>query len=229
MDPLYRKTFDQLTMDKRRAGELRTRLAHRCAERNKEERNMKQSRNTRRPLAALIAVGVVLALTVTAFAYGDQIFQVFHMMTGDVTFSGEILEEGAGENGAFYTLVEGTVTADNSTSPVEVRDGRLYFIMNGEEIDITDQVSNETPYLYDCIGPDGLRHIFLVGGTPETPGWMEISVEEGPDGACQLAGCTAGYENEAGDLTDAPWFLAGLEQMKTRFGLDWIVSITGND
>ncbi len=46
--------------------------------------------------------------------------------------------------------VQGTVCVhtDNLTEPVSFENGRMYFIVNNEHIDITDQVSETEPYIY---------------------------------------------------------------------------------
>lgn len=49
----------------------------------------------------------------------------------------------------------------------EVRDGRLYFIANGEDIDITDQCSMDTAFIYVVEDSFGYIHYLCVGGTPE--------------------------------------------------------------
>lgn len=56
----------------------------------------------------------------------------------------------------------------------EVRDGRLYFIANGEEIDITDQCSYDTVFLYTYQDQAGFTHYLGVGGTPEHWGYSEV-------------------------------------------------------
>lgn len=55
----------------------------------------------------------------------------------------------------------------------EVRDGRLYFIANGENIDITDQCSMDTAFVYITEDNLGYIHYLCVGGTPENWGEEE--------------------------------------------------------
>lgn len=58
---------------------------------------------------------------------------------------------------------------------VKYEDGRLIFNRNGgQRIDITDLVSEETPYIYDASDPDtGMVYYIVMGGTPESFGWFE--------------------------------------------------------
>lgn len=58
---------------------------------------------------------------------------------------------------------------DNSLSnalmiAVTVRDGRLYFVANGENIDITDAFSNDEPYEYFFMDDNGFMNYIAIGG-----------------------------------------------------------------
>lgn len=58
--------------------------------------------------------------------------------------------------------------------PVSLENGRLWFIADGQHIDITDLIDEETPYIYDGSDPEtGLVNYLIVGGTPENYGWHE--------------------------------------------------------
>ena len=50
-----------------------------------------------------------------------------------------------------------------SKSFAEYRDGRLYFTCNGEEMDITGQISEEKPFFYEYVDEYGLTHYRAVG------------------------------------------------------------------
>lgn len=60
-------------------------------------------------------------------------------------------------------------------SVVGYEDGRLIFDRDdGGRIDITDLVSEDTPYIYDASDPDtGMLYYIIMGGTPEFYGWLE--------------------------------------------------------
>ena len=148
----YQKMFDQIHLSAQRAGEVRRELAARRAQNKLEVTDMTDnSRNNRRPIAAILTVCAVAVLTVTAFASGG-LDHIIKMMT---------------------VQSEETVQTEETVSPVELReDGRLYLTINGENRDITDECSYETPYVYECEGEDGLRHIFIIGGGLEETGWV---------------------------------------------------------
>ena len=168
MDPLYQRTFDQIRMSKEGTGRVRAELASRCAQRRSEVTMNNSTSKTRRPLAAIVAVCAVLALTVTAFASSGLAEHIFHMISsGPIAVSED-------ENG--NVLVTGDFS--EPTSPVELReDGRLYFTANGEDADITDLCSNETPYVRECVDAEGQRHLFIIGGERDAIGWAECMVD----------------------------------------------------
>ena len=69
---------------------------------------------------------------------------------------------------------EGTVSGWIRTSTKELedvltlRDGRLYFNINGESTDITDFIDRTTPYIYPYDFPESEKPAYvIVGGTPE--------------------------------------------------------------
>lgn len=100
------------------------------------------------------------------------------------------------EDGIFVSFSGGIAVLDDEKSDyavekylsnesfhlAEVRDGRLYFVANGENIDITDLCSMETAFIYAVEDNDGRIHYLCVGGTPEYWGSEEYiwdpSIEE---------------------------------------------------
>lgn len=58
--------------------------------------------------------------------------------------------------------------------PIVLEDGRLWFVANGERLDLTELVDEETSYLYTFAGEGShLTHYVAVGGTAEDFGWAE--------------------------------------------------------
>ena len=106
-------------------------------------------------LAAALAAALVL-LVGAGFPYFQH-----RLVHGNLSF-----EQTA--NGGIIALV-------HYNDVVEYEDGRLFFNQkDGPRIDITDQVSEETPYIYDGSDPDtGMIYYIIMGGTPESFGWFE--------------------------------------------------------
>ena len=97
-----------------------------------------------------------------------------------------VLLVGAGYPYIQHQLVHGTLsfkqTGDGRITAfvhyndvVEYEDGRLIFNRDdGQRVDITDLVSEETPYIYDGSNPEtGMTYYIIMGGTPEFYGWLE--------------------------------------------------------
>ncbi len=93
---------------------------------------------------------------------------------------------GAGLPSVIYRLAAGgtlefmedaesrTVTYRQGNPPIALEDGRLYFVLDGQHTDLTGQISEDTPYLYDAGDPEqDLVCYLILGGTPDNYGWME--------------------------------------------------------
>ncbi|MDE7244842.1 MAG: hypothetical protein K2O18_12835 [Oscillospiraceae bacterium] len=195
---LYQRTFDQAHMSAERTAEIRQMLAGRGADHDREVSTMMKSR---KKTAAVLAVCAVLALSVTAFASGGGLTHVFQML------SGPAIQLAPSADGNYYFEGE---REEEPVSPVELReDGRLYLTVNGENRDITDECSYETPYVYTCAGEDGLQHTFIIGGEPESIGWIEYAGDEDEDFA--VGGTVVEIPGDT-PLKNLPWLNEGLEQ-----------------
>lgn len=154
---------------------------------------------------------------------------------------------------SFEKTSNGRITSFVRYSPaVELKDRRLLFNPdNGQQIDITDLVSEETSYIYDGSDSDtGMTYYIIMGGTPECYGYVElvdVSVAPsdfsfGPITAISEDGVkmttmysiavnnggndrysTGGFDIlELCDEMKLPWLLAGAEELGITFvGLDY--------
>ena len=68
-----------------------------------------------------------------------------------------------------------TISFIHDSEIVSYEDGRLIFNQDdGQRIDITDIISEETPYIYDGSDPDsGMIYYLVMGGTPKSYGWFQ--------------------------------------------------------
>lgn len=72
----------------------------------------------------------------------------------------------------------GYLYATKDNPPVELRGGRLWFTADGQELDITGLVDENTPYIYTRTDPgSGTTGYIIVGGTPENFGWAEFGAD----------------------------------------------------
>lgn len=67
--------------------------------------------------------------------------------------------------------------ADPNKDYAQVKDGRLYFVLDGEWTDITDQCSDTEAFRYEIKNDDGSREVILIGGTPELFGWWSLNFD----------------------------------------------------
>lgn len=97
----------------------------------------------------------------------------------------------AGLPGIVYQLANGTLTYEQTSTsktatlisgPLMSReDGRVFSLLNGEHVDITDLIDQNTPYINDCSDPDtGMTYYVIMGGTPEHYGWFQWVVTPDP-------------------------------------------------
>lgn len=98
--------------------------------------------------------------------------------------AGALLSIAAGLPGLVYRLANGTLTFTQTSNSkiatvfsdviMNLEDGRVFSLLNDEHVDITDRISQDTPYIIDCSDPEaGLTHYVVMGGTAEHYGWFE--------------------------------------------------------
>ena len=109
----------------------------------------------------LVAAALAACLALVGWAYGEQIYT---LMSGD--------QLSIGENHISISLSTGY---DEAGTPLVVswEAGRLWFVADGQHIDITDRINESTPYIYSSEDDEGNRTVVVVGGEPERCGWME--------------------------------------------------------
>ncbi len=111
-------------------------------------------------LAAALAVGCVLSIAAGLPA------QVYNFMSG-----GSMMNMPGSDRGEFVV---------SSDTPVTLEDGRIWLTANGEKLDITDKMDDNTPYIVEHTDKEnGTSGYFVAGGTPENFGWVEFPVIDG--------------------------------------------------
>lgn len=134
---------------------------------------------------------------------------------------------GAGviQNDQHFSVDFSTVSA-----PVRTQNGRVLLTVGRGEVDITDQIDQDTPYLYAGKNA-GLRDYLIVGGTPEELGYAEVWVNQ--EEVCLALQCgevSAMAQLDAQQfreemwrgIVELPWFNAGMEQLQEE--LDELLS-----
>ena len=111
-----------------------------------EQKTKKKSGKTAVRLILVAAVICLMTVTVSA----DSVRQLFGW-GGNVVITQ--YDDGA----------EVRIHTEKLTEPVEIRDGRMYFVVNGENMDITDQVSQTKAFTYSYEDTAGIIHDWVVG------------------------------------------------------------------
>lgn len=151
--------------------------------------------------AAAIAAILALVLTISpaARAAANEWMVKYFWPDSDLT-----IYEFKDENGN----VEGTVAVVDTEASTFARivNERLYFVGNGEKIDITDQITEDSPYYYSYVDEYGLTHDMAVGfsGTIENFGVYEFIWKEEDGQKNWTAGSGRNYMSSETE-TRYPW------------------------
>lgn len=159
-----------------------------------------QRKHKKTVVKLLLLAAAISLMTVTVSA--DSVRQLFGW-GGNM----EITDHGNG--------VEIVVNTDELTEPVEIRNGRMYFIVNGENLDITDQVSQTKAFTYSYEDAQGVTHIWVLGLNSEELehyGYAEYLKTDTWQG-----GYSARVNSNADGTTEAQW----LEIWKAENDCPW--------
>ena len=194
----YERTFDAVKMPQERQEQIREALSSRISEIERENNYMNtKSVAYRKPKVALIAAAIALScmlLAGFAFAYGTQIIEL--LGGGRI----ESAVSSSGDSSVSISIVE--------SYPYEVREGRVYFVLDCSGKDITSYCSEDTFYQYEKINENGYRHVLLIGGMPDNIGWTEIVFDENGNlvGSTGIGSAYTEWENIGRkQLGLAPW------------------------
>ena len=120
--------------------------AMRNKQRNKQADTSKDPAGYRRLPGPAVALATALLLVLangTAYAYtGEGIISRILSFANNAIFTESVDEEG-------NMVSSATLDTANATAPAVYQDGRLWFTANGENIDITEQISDSQAYIYD--------------------------------------------------------------------------------
>lgn len=159
----YRSIMEQVALSDQKKEEIMSMIQNHTTGKRHVPRGVKLG------LAAALAVGCVLSIAAGLPA------QVYNFVSGGQT----VVQSGTGDTS--FTL-NGDVAG-----PVSVENGRLMFTADGQKLDITDKVDENTPYILERVDPETKQKGYVVaGGTVDDFGWAEFFVAE--DGSCSMTG-----------------------------------------
>ena len=157
----YRHMMEQVALSDRKKEEIMEMIE------NKNTGKRRMPAVAKIALVAALAVGCVLSIAAGLPA------QVYNLMSG-----GQLVVEPGSASITFN---------DDEAAPLTIEDGRLWFTADGEKVDITGKVDENTPYIYERTDPaTGNKGYVIVGGTIDDHGWAEIFMTE--DGTCAVMG-----------------------------------------
>ena len=154
----------------------------------------------KRILTLALAAALMLSLGIVAYSAGQAIFG----WGGNMEIRSEKTAGGI-ENTVY-------VHTDDLTEPVSFENGRMYFIVNDEHIDITDQVSETEPFLYQYTDEEGVLHYWIIGKNgPESKLYGYAEYVHPPESEW-----TGGYVARTNGNT-APWLEKGKQELGLGF------------
>ena len=146
----------------------------------------------------------------TVYAHNYQIINKIFGWGNNLEITQEVDENG--ETSSISIL-----HTDNLTEPVKIDDGKIYFIVNDEKIDITDKISETTAFEYEYTDDEGNTHIWLVGLNSDNIkdyGYAEYIKNIDGD---WTGGYSARVNIESDGKTNAEW----LENAKSEKTIPW--------
>ena len=164
-------TFDKVVMDEARQQEIRSELM-----------GKKSAKKTW--LAPVIAIAA--AITVIMIVPGtreivvkaaEKIYGTFTATFNNLSISIEETSYTRSDGGEVYRI-NTTYDFGNFEPWGQVKDGRLYFVLDGKWEDVTDKCVDDNYFRYEQEGENGYKTIFYVGGTPDSFGWGQVVRKE---------------------------------------------------
>ena len=152
----------------------------------------------------VLAAALAACLALAGWSYGEQII---HLLSG-----GQVIRGGTGGAGYGTVIMSDGYDENGNPTIISLEDGRLWFVAGGQRVDVTDQVDEETPYVYTVTDEEDNLHYIIVGGTPEDYGWFEGV--QFPDGSGGGSGVPHSRTDLPTGTEDPVWLTAGKEQVQ---------------
>ena len=167
---------------------------------------VKKKRHTARK-AVVLAAALAACLALVGFTWGEQIIQ---LMSGGQVVIGQT---GMGGGYGTVTMSDGYDEAGNPTV-IALEEGRLWFVADGQRLDVTGQMDDGTPYVHTAVDEEGSLHYWIVGGTPADYGWFEgVKLPDGTGGGGGILHSRTDL-TQAEELAEPEWYLLGKEQVE---------------
>ena len=176
----FKRTFDGVKLTDKRQEEIKSELSSRLLERQKETLFMNEKTYSfKKHRVLVIAIVALLSLSLVGFAYGNQIIKLL---------GGGNIEQGKSDNGDNFISMDTGFVSD----PVRIEDGKIYFILDGSDTNITNQCSESSYFKYETTNEAGYRHVVVIGGTADNIGMAEFVWDENGE----FKGSNASYNTD---------------------------------
>ena len=175
------------------------------------DKDMKNKRVFNKKIMAVCTCCLAMfGVGATVYAHNYQIINKILGWGNNLEITQEVDENG--ETSSISIL-----HTDNLTEPVKIDDGKIYFVVNDEKIDITDKISETTAFEYEYTDDEGNTHIWLVGLNSDNIkdyGYAEYIKNIDGD---WTGGYSARVNIESDGKTNAEW----LENAKSEKTIPW--------
>lgn len=175
------------------------------------DKDMKNKRVFNKKIMAVCTCCLAMfGVGATVYAHNYQIINKIFGWGNNFEITQEVDENG--ETSSISIL-----HTDNLTEPVKIDDGKIYFVVNDEKIDITDKISETTAFKYEYTDDEGNTHIWLVGLNSDNIkdyGYAEYIKNIDGD---WTGGYSARVNIESDGKTNAEW----LENAKSEKTIPW--------
>ncbi|HHV09620.1 MAG TPA: hypothetical protein GXX75_04980 [Clostridiales bacterium] len=115
-------------------------------------------------VAGIIAALGMASATTVSFASEGKIFNSLYSFLNGSRITNEYDEK----TGMGKATIEMNATEN---PPVELDNGRIYFVADGNKTDITDQLTAGLPYIGEYLDEQNIIHKFIIGGRPVEDGY----------------------------------------------------------
>ncbi|MBD5084237.1 MAG: hypothetical protein HDT33_04025 [Clostridiales bacterium] len=114
----------------------------------------------RMPARKKVLLAATLAAVMVVLVGAGYLERTYHLASGTIGFS----ESAKGR----------IISIKMDSAPLELEDGQLFLVMDGERTDITDLIDENVPYISDLSNPsEDMTSYLILGGTPEHYGWLQ--------------------------------------------------------
>lgn len=163
-------TFDKVVMDEERKEEMRKMLGAQKARKSKR----------RTWIPALAAVAALVAVLVAVPFTRNMIVSAAEALGFKRTKSGAEIsaESSVDTENSIYIFQKTIVAPEEENNYAQIKDGKLYCVIDGEWNDVTDQCSETEYYRKEETDADGDKVVIYVGGTPDCKGSLEFTYDK---------------------------------------------------